>query len=401
MSFLSRRLAIVKPSATLAINSRALELKTQGKDVINLGVGEPDFDTEQHVKQAAIKAINNGATKYTTVSGTKELRQAICNKFKRENALEYSLEEVVAGTGAKQLLFNALISTVDQGDEVIVPAPYWGSYEEMVAFAEGTPVIIQGAAERGFKITPQQLELAITNRTKWLMLNSPSNPSGAVYSATELKGLAEVLMAHPHVHILSDDIYEHIIFDDLKFVNILQVQPELRDRTLIVNGVSKSYAMTGWRLGYAAGPIEIIKAMITVQSHSTSCPSSISQAAAVEALNGPQTFLETQCRAFTKRRDLVVRMLNDIPHVECQKPQGAFYVFPDFREFMGMHTAEGKVINDCNAISAYLLEEAQVALVPGSAFGMPGFLRISYPVSEQVLESACHRIARACGKLKA
>ncbi|MBS0236634.1 MAG: pyridoxal phosphate-dependent aminotransferase [Proteobacteria bacterium] len=399
MSFLSRRLDGVKPSATLAINSRALELKAQGYDVINLGVGEPDFDTPQNIKHAAIKAIEAGATKYTTINGTKELRKAISMKFHRDNGLDYTVDEVIAGTGAKQLLFNGLMATVDHGDEVIIPAPYWGSYEEMVIFAGGKPVIVEGHPDNNFKITAAQLEAAITPRTKWFMLNSPSNPSGAVYSAAELKSLSEVLLRHPHVYIMSDDIYEHIIFDGIKFTNIVQVEPALFSRTLVINGVSKSYSMTGWRLGYAAGPLALIKAMITVQSHSTSCASSISQAAATEALNGPQTFLESQSKSFAKRRDLIVRLLNEIPGIHCAKPQGAFYVLPDFRGIVGMH-AKDHTIKSCEDVAAYLLEEAQIAVVPGAAFGIPGFLRISYPVSEQVIESACNRIARSLSKLK-
>ncbi len=398
--FLASRLKLIKPSPTLAVTAKAQELKTLGNDIIGLGAGEPDFDTPQNIKNAAIKAINEGKTKYTAVDGIIELKQAVCKKFKDENELEYTTKQITVGTGAKQVIFNALLATLSLNDEVIIPAPFWVSYPDMVSLAEGTPVVINSLAENNFKITPQDLEKAITDKTKWLILNSPSNPSGSAYTKEELKALAQVLLKYPKVFIISDDIYEHIMFDDLKFYTIAQVEPKLKDRTLTVNGVSKSYSMTGWRIGYAAGPESLIKAISIIQSQSTSNPCSISQYAALEALNGTQDFIKPNAGLFRKRRDLVVNLLSEIPGIICQKPNGAFYVFPSCEGILGKRTLANKVINNCGDFAEYLLEHALVAVVHGAAFGMENFFRISYATSESTLIEACKRIKQACEALK-
>jgi aspartate aminotransferase len=400
MSFISASLGNIKPSPTIAVAAKAAELQAMGKNIISLGMGEPDFDTPQNIKQAAINAINAGKTKYTAVDGTKELKQAILQKLLTENNLTYTLNEISVSTGAKQVIYNALLSTLNHLDEVIIPAPYWVSYPDMVLLGGGVPVIINSSAENNFKITPADLEKKITNKTKWLILNSPSNPTGSCYSATELKNLAEVLLKHPQVHILSDDIYEHLIFDNLQFATIASVEPKLKDRTLVVNGVSKSYAMTGWRIGYGAGPEKLIKAMSIIQSQSTSCPSSISQAAATEALNGTQEFIKPNAKIFENRRNLVVKMLNSINGINCNTPNGAFYVFPSCFGLYGKTTEQGLVIKNDNDFATYLLDYALVAVVPGIAFGAEGFFRISYAANEQFLTDAMQRIINACLKLK-
>ncbi|ADO42331.1 pyridoxal phosphate-dependent aminotransferase [Ketogulonicigenium vulgare] len=396
MSFLSQTLARVKPSPTIAVTTRAAELKAEGRDIISLGAGEPDFDTPQNIKDAAIRAINEGKTKYTAVDGIPALKQAICAKFARENDLTYTPAQVTVGTGGKQVLYNALMATLNAGDEVIIPAPYWVSYPDMVLLAGGTPVIITGTLENQFKITPEQLEAAITPNTKWFMFNSPSNPTGAGYSWDELKALTDVLLRHPQVWVLSDDMYEHLAFDDFKFCSPAQVEPALYDRTLTVNGVSKAYAMTGWRIGYAAGPVALIKAMAKVQSQSTSNPSSISQYAAVEALNGPQDYLESNKALFQGRRDLVVAALNTCPGITCPVPEGAFYVYPDIAGCIGKTSAGGAVIANDEAFVTALLNETGVAVVFGAAFGLSPNFRISYATSEAELTEACARIKTFC-----
>jgi len=400
MSFLASSLNNIKASPTIAVAMKAAELKAAGKDIISLGMGEPDFDTPQNIKNAAILAIEKGDTKYTAVDGTVALKKAIIAKFKRENSLEYQLSEVIVSTGAKQVIFNALIATINSEDEVIIPAPYWVSYPDMVLLAGGQPVIVNSSAENNFKITPEALEAKITPKTKWIILNSPSNPTGSCYSASELKALAEVLLRHPQVHIMADDIYEHLIFDNLKFATIAEVEPKLKERTLVVNGVSKAYAMTGWRIGYGAGPAKLIKAMSTIQSQSTSSPCSISQAASVEALNGVQDYIKTNAELFQGRRNMVVEMLNKIEGINCNTPNGAFYVFPSCKGIYGKKTEAGKIIENDNDFASYLLEEALVAVVPGIAFGAPDFFRISYAASEEFLKNSMQRISDACAKLK-
>ena len=399
MSFLAKSLSNVKPSPTIAVSMKAAELKAAGKDIISLGTGEPDLDTPQNVKDAAIKAINAGDTKYTAVNGTAPLKKAIIAKLKRENSLDYQASEIIVGVGAKQVIYNALIATINPEDEVIIPAPYWVSYPDMVLLAGGTPVIAESSAENNFKLSPSVLEASITPKTKWIILNSPSNPTGSCYSKDELKALAEVLLRHPQVHILADDIYEHLIFDDLEFATIAQVEPQLKERTLLVNGVSKAYAMTGWRIGYGAGDAKLIKAMSMVQSQSTSSPCSISQAASVEALNGVQGYLKTNAALFQSRRDMVVSLLNAIEGVNCNTPNGAFYVFPSCQGMIGKKTPAGKIIENDNDFASYLLEEALVAVVPGIAFGASGFFRISYAASDDFLKDAMKRIADACANL--
>ncbi|HYH38110.1 MAG TPA: pyridoxal phosphate-dependent aminotransferase, partial [Azospirillum sp.] len=380
--------------------NKARELKAAGRDVIGLGAGEPDFDTPDNIKDAAIKAIQAGDTKYTAVDGTPALKKAICAKFERENGLKYTPEQITVGTGGKQVLYNALMATLNPGDEVIIPAPYWVSYPDMVELAEGTPVTVSCPAEQGFKLQAADLEKAITPKTKWLILNSPSNPSGAAYTWDEMKALTDVLVKHPHVWIMSDDMYEHLLYDGLKFCTPAQVEPSLYDRTLTVNGVSKSYAMTGWRIGYAGGPKELIKAIGVIQSQSTSNPSSVSQAAAVEALNGPQDFIKERAEAFRQRRDLVVSMLNQAKGIKCPTPEGAFYVYPSCAGTIGKKTPDGKVINTDEDFVTYLLEGEGVAVVQGSAFGLAPHFRISYATSTAELEEACVRIQRFCGNLK-
>jgi aspartate aminotransferase len=399
-SFLATSLSNIKPSPTIAVSMKAAELKAAGKDIISLGMGEPDFDTPENIKAAAIKAIQKGDTKYTAVDGTAALKKAIIEKFKRENSLEYKPSEICVSTGAKQVIYNALIASINPEDEVIIPAPYWVSYPDMVLLAGGKPMIVESSEKNNFKISPTALEEKITPKTKWLILNSPSNPTGACYSSHELKLLADVLLRYPHVHIMADDIYEHLIFDNLKFATIAEIEPKLKDRTLIVNGVSKAYAMTGWRIGYGAGPEKLLKAMSMIQSQSTSSPSSISQAASVEALNGIQDYIKTNAELFQSRRDMVVKMLNEIAGINCNTPNGAFYVFPSCKGLYGKKTPGGKVIENDNDFASYLLEEALVAVVPGVAFGAAGFFRISYAASEEFLQNSMQRIANACANLK-
>ena len=400
MSFLASTLSNIKPSPTIAVSMKAAELKAAGKDIISLGMGEPDFDTPQNIKNAAILAINQGDTKYTAVDGTAALKKAIIQKFKRENNLDYETSQIIVSTGAKQVIFNALIATINPQDEVIIPAPYWVSYPDMVLLAGGKPVIIESLEKNNFKISAHDLEAKITPKTKWLILNSPSNPTGACYSSDELKKLAEVLLRHPQVHIMADDIYEHLIFDDLKFATIAEIEPKLKERTLLVNGVSKAYSMTGWRIGYGAGDKNLIKAMAMIQSQSTSSPSSIGQAAAVEALNGTQDYIKPNAKLFQSRRDMVVEMLNKIDGINCNIPNGAFYVFPPCKGLFGKKTLSKKVIENDNDFASYLLEEALVAVVPGVAFGAPDFFRISYAASEDFLKNSMQRIADACLRLK-
>jgi aspartate aminotransferase len=400
MAFLAASLARVKPSPTIAVTTKAAELKAAGRDVIGLGAGEPDFDTPDNIKQAAIAAIQAGKTKYTAVDGTPELKKAIAAKFLRENGLKYETSQVTVGTGGKQVLFNALLATLDPGDEVIIPAPYWVSYPDMVLLCGGTPVPVVCPAEQGFKLQPAALEAAITPKTKWLIMNSPSNPTGAAYSFAEMKALTDVLLRHPHVHVLTDDMYEHLVYDDFKFVTPAQVEPKLYDRTLTLNGVSKAYCMTGWRIGYAAGRPDLIKAIAKVQSQSTSNPSSISQAAAVEALNGPQDFIPRNNVVFQQRRDLIVSMLNQSAGLTCPRPEGAFYVFPSCAGTLGKKTPDGKVIETDEDFVTYLLESEGVAVVQGSAFGLAPFFRISYATATEALQDAGERIQRACAALR-
>ena len=394
MSLVSNNLKRIKPSPTIAVTQKAKEMKDAGKDVIGLGAGEPDFDTPENIKQAAIDAIKRGDTKYTAVDGTPALKKAIQSKFLRENNLSFELSEISVGTGGKQVLYNAFMATLNKGDEVIIPAPFWVSYPDMVLLAGGKPKIIKCSEEEGFKLTPNKLKKAITSKTKWIILNSPSNPTGACYSKKEIEGLAEVLKKHKNVYILSDDIYEHITFDNFKFFTIAQIK-ELKYRTLTMNGVSKSYSMTGWRIGYAAGPKEIIKAIAKIQSQSTTNPSSISQAAAVEALNGTQDFIKTRSNSFKERRDFVVKELNKIKGLSCLNPNGAFYVFPNCKKLLGKKT---KLKTD-TAFVEKLLEETGVAVVQGSAFGLDGFFRISYATSMDNLKKALSRIRSFCEKL--
>lgn len=390
----------IQPSATLAMTSRVLDLKRQGIDVIGLGAGEPDFDTPDFVKEAAIRAIRDGKTKYTNVDGTAELKEAIAAKFARDNGLTYKPSQISVNVGGKHTLFNALVATIDHGDEVIIPAPYWVSYPDIVQFAGGKPVFVAAGADQGYKVTPDQIEAAITQNTKWLILNSPSNPTGAGYSADELRAIGRMLEAHPHVWIMADDMYEHIVYDDFEFATIAQVCPSLYDRTLTVNGCSKAYSMTGWRIGFAGGAEWLVKAMGKLQSQSTSNPCSIAQAAATAALSGDQSFLKARAAAFQKRRDLVVGMLNDIPGVRCPTPDGAFYVYPDLSGVIGKTSPKGAVLDTDEAIVGYLLDEAKVAAVHGAAFGLSPALRISYATSDDVLREACTRIGDAISALR-
>ena len=390
----------ISPSPTLAITSRVMELKRAGIDVIGLGAGEPDFDTPEFVKDAAIAAIRDGKTKYTNVDGTPELKDAIVAKFARDNDLAYSPQQISVNVGGKHTLFNALVATVEAGDEVIVPAPYWVSYPDVVQFAGGTPVIVPAGAEYGYKLTPEMLDGAITPRTKWVILNSPSNPTGAAYTVAELRALGEVLERHPHVWVFADDMYEHIVYDDFRFATIAQVCPSLYDRTLTVNGCSKAYAMTGWRIGFAGGAPWLIKAMAKLQSQSTSNPCSIAQAAAVAALTGDQSFLAERARAFQARRDLVVDMLNQAEGITCPKPEGAFYVYPSVAGTIGKTTPKGVRIENDSDFVGYLLDDARVAAVQGVAFGLSPAMRISYATSEALLTEACSRIQQACAALR-
>ena len=399
MAFLSDTLTRVKPSPTIAVSSKAAELKAQGRDIIGLGAGEPDFDTPQNIKDAAKRAIDAGKTKYTAVDGIPELKAAICGKFLRENGLTYTPNQISVGTGGKQILYNALMATCNPGDEVIIPAPYWVSYPDMVYLAGGTPIAITCGIETNFKLTPDQLEAAITAKTKWFIFNSPSNPTGAAYSHNELKALTDVLLRHPQVWVMSDDMYEHLTFDDFRFATPAEVEPALYDRTLTCNGVSKAYAMTGWRIGYAAGPVSLIKAMAMIQSQSTSNPCSISQHAALEALTGPQDFLAPNRKLFQGRRDLVVSMLNQAKGIRCPRPEGAFYVYPDISGCIGMATPGGTVISNDEVFATALLEETGVAVVFGAAFGLSPNFRVSYATSDEVLHEACSRIQRFCASL--
>jgi aspartate aminotransferase len=399
-SLQSAALARVKPSATLAVTARARELKRQGRDVIGLGAGEPDFDTPENVKEAAIAAIRRGETKYTDVDGLPELKAAVSAKFARENGLVYGVDQIHVASGGKTVIYNALLSTLSPGDEVIVPAPYWVSYPDMVLLAGGEPVVVVGLENDRFKLRPEALEAAITGRTRWLILNSPSNPTGAAYSRAELEAIAEVLRRHPQVWVLTDDMYEHLIYGDFDYVTLAQVAPDLAQRTLTVNGVSKAYAMTGWRIGYAGGPKPLIDLMRKVAGQTTSNPSSISQWAAVEALNGPQEFIGERARRFEARRDLVVSMLNQAPGLRCATPEGAFYVYPSLEGLMGKTTPEGARIDSDEAFAAQLLDAEGVAVVQGSAFGLSPYFRVSYATSDDVLEEACRRIQRFCASLR-
>ncbi len=400
MTLISKALGRIQPSATMAMTGRVAELKALGIDVIGLSAGEPDFDTPDFIKEAAIKAIRDGETKYTVVDGTMALKQAVAGKFLRDNHLTYATNQITVNSGGKHTLFNALVATVDVGDEVIIPAPYWVSYPDIVNFTGGTPVIVEAGADQGYKITPEQLEAAITPKTKWLILNSPSNPTGAAYSAAELKALGEVILPHPNVMVMTDDMYEHIWYADFPFSTIAEVCPELYDRTLTVNGCSKAFSMTGWRIGFAGGPVWLINAMRKLQSQSTTNACSISQAAAVAALNGPQDFLVERNAAFERRRDLVVSMLNDTPGLECPTPEGAFYVYPDASGLIGKVTPKGQLIETDEDLINYFLDEAQVAAVHGAAFGLSPAFRISYATSEEILTEACTRIQRACAALR-
>jgi len=401
MAFLADTLKRIKPSATIAVTDKARALKAAGRDVIGLGAGEPDFDTPDNIKQAAIKAIESGrAAKYTAVDGIPELKAAISAKFKRENGLDYKPSQISVGTGGKQVLYNALMATINPGDEVVIPAPYWVSYPEMVALAGGNPVIIDTKMEDGFKMKAEALARAITPKTKWLIFNSPSNPSGAAYTRAELKALTDVLVKHPQVHVLTDDMYEHLIYDDFKFTTPAQVEPNLYERTLTLNGVSKAYCMTGWRIGYAGGPEPLIKAMAMLQSQSTSNPSAVSQWASVEALNGTQDFIPKHNKIFKERRDLVVSMLNQANGIKCPKPEGAFYVYPSCAGSIGRTAPSGKKLTNDEEFVTELLETEGVAVVQGSAFGLGPAFRISYATKTEDLEEACRRIQRFCGNLK-
>lgn len=399
MPFLSDALGRIKPSATIAATQKARALKAAGRDVIGLGAGEPDFETPANIREAAKAAIDRGETRYTDVDGTPALKQAIIAKFKRENGLEYKPEQISVGTGGKQVLFNALLATVNPGDEVIIPAPYWVSYPDIVNFAGGTPVFVTGSAEDGFKLRPEALDRAITPKTKWLILNSPSNPSGAAYTRDEMKALTDVLLRHPHVWVLTDDMYEHLVYDNFVFTTPAQVEPALYERTLTMNGVSKAYCMTGWRIGYAGGPQPLIKAMSNLQSQSTSNPSSVSQAAAVEALNGPQDFIPKNNAVFKQRRDLVVSLLNQAKGIHCPKPEGAFYVYPSCAGTIGKTSKAGTKIGNDQDFSNALLEEKGVAVVFGEAFGLSPHFRISYATSTEALKDACTRIQEFCAEL--
>ncbi len=399
MSVVASRLNKIKPSPTIAVTTKAAELKAAGKDVIGLGAGEPDFNTPDHIIEAAYTAMKKGETRYTAVDGTPALKDAIIAKFKRDNELTYERSQITVGTGGKQVLFNALMATVNAGEEVIIPAPYWVSYPDMVLMAEGVPVVVPCSEQNGFKLTAEQLDAAITAKTRWVILNSPSNPTGAAYTRDELKALTDVLLKHPHVWIMTDDIYEHLVYDDFKFYSVAQVEPKLYDRTLTVNGASKAFAMTGWRIGYAGGPKELIKAIANVQSHSTSNPCSISQAATVAALNGDQSYLKDWCKVYKERRDMVVDMLNAAEGIRCPKPEGAFYVYASCEGCIGKKTPEGKVIENDSDFVTYLLESAGVAAVQGAAFGLSPYFRISYATSTDALKEACNRIQAACAAL--
>jgi aspartate aminotransferase len=399
MSIVSNNLKRIKPSPTIAVTQKARELKASGEDIIGLGAGEPDFDTPDNIKQAAIKAIKEGDTKYTAVDGTPALKEAIVKKFKRENNLEYQVDQITVGAGGKHVIYNAMMATLNEGDEVVVPAPYWVSYPDIVLLAGGEPVILECNEKQGFKINPLELEKTITKKTKWIILNSPSNPTGACYSEKDIREIAKVLEKHPHVYILSDDIYEHVTYESFKFFTIAQIK-SLKDRVLTMNGVSKAYSMTGWRIGYAAGPKEIIKAIAKIQSQSTTNPSSISQAAAVEALNGTQNFIKERAISFQSRRDFVVKALNEIDGIECLNPDGAFYVFPSCKDLIGKKDINGNDIKKDTDFVQSLLENNGVAVVQGSAFGLEGFFRISYATSMENLKKAMEKISSFCKNLR-
>ena len=399
MVITAQRLSRIKPSPTNVLTGKVADLKREGRDIIGLGAGEPDFDTPENIKVAANAAINDGQTKYTPIPGTLALREAICEKFIRDNGLGYTPEQVIVSCGGKQVIYNAFVATLDPGDEVIIPTPYWVSYPDMVLLAEGTPVFVTGHEKNGFKIKPEDLEEAITPKTKWVLLNSPSNPTGAAYTRTELKGLTDVLMRHPHVWLMTDDMYEHIIYDGFEFSTAAEIEPGLFDRTLTLNGHSKVYAMTGWRVGYGAGPLHLIKAMTIVQSQSSTHTSSVSQAAAIEALRGTQDFIVPHNEMFKKRRDLVVSMLNDAAGITCRTPEGAFYVYPSCAGVIGKLTTDGAKIESDTDFCTFLLETEGVAVVPGVAFGLEPYFRISYATSDELLTEACNRIQRACATL--
>lgn len=400
MSLISKRLSLIKPSPTLVVVQKAAELKKQGKDIISFGAGEPDFDTAEHIKEAAISGIKAGFTKYTNVDGMPSLKEAVRDKFKRENNIDYNLDEIIVSNGGKQVIYNLFMASLNEGDEVIIPAPYWVSYPDMILLAGGEPVFANCEMKDNFKLTPKHLERTITPKTKWLILNSPSNPSGAAYSKEELLKLADVLRKYPQIHIMCDDIYEHIIFDDFKFQTLVEVAPDLKHRIFIVNGVSKSYSMTGWRIGYGVGSKELVKAMTIIQSQSTSNPCSISQIAAEEALNGPQDFIQTHALGFQKKRDLALSIINTATGISCYKPEGAFYLFPKCSELFGLKTPGGKVIHDSTDFANYLIEYAGVAVVQGIAFGLDGYFRISYATSMELIEQGCTKIVKACNQLK-
>jgi aspartate aminotransferase len=400
MAFFASRISRIKPSPTLVIAAKARDLKACGRDVIALSTGEPDFETPIHIRDAAKAAMDRGDTKYTAVAGTLELREAIAQSFKRNNGLAYAPDQISVGCGGKQTIFNALICTLDRGDEVIIPAPYWVSYPDIVLLCEGTPVVVNCPKEAGFKLTPAALDAAITPRTKWLILNSPSNPTGAGYTADDLKALGEVVLDHPHVRVMTDDIYEHLVYGGFEFATMAQVVPELYERTLTLNGVSKAYCMTGWRVGWAAGPRDLVRAMNDMQSQSTTHTASISQAAAVAALNGAMDFIAAHNRVFKERRDLVVRLLNEADGIVCQTPQGAFYVYPSCEGLIGKVTPDGRTIATDEDFAIYLLESEGVAVVHGAAFGLSPHFRISYAASTELLKKACTRIRRACEGLR-
>ena len=399
MAFLSETLNRIKPSPTIAMSNRAMQLKAEGHDVIGLSVGEPDFDTPEHIREAAKKAIDSGETRYTVVDGTPALKQAICDKFKRENQLDYEPRQISVGTGGKQVLFNAFLATLNPGDEVVFSAPYWVSYPDMVLLGGGSPVVVPTGIDNGFKMSAADLDAAITPKTKWVLINSPSNPTGGAYTRDELKALTDVIKKYPDVWVLTDDIYEHLVYDDFEFFTPAQVEPELYARTLTLNGVSKAYAMTGWRIGYGAGPVDLIKAMATIQSQSTSNPSSVSQAAAVAALDGPQDFLDAWRVSFRERRDLVVSMLNQAKGLRCATPEGAFYVYPSVAETIGRKTPDGGVISNDTDLATYILNAEGVAVVQGAGFGLEPYFRVSYASSIETLTEACQRIHRACAAL--
>jgi len=400
MAFIADRLSRIKPSPTISVSNKAAEMKAAGADVIGLGAGEPDFDTPEHIKQAAVAAMAAGKTKYAPVAGVAELRRAICDKLKRDNGLSYTPEQITVGCGGKQTIYNALMATLNPGDQVIIPAPYWVSYPDITLLAEGEPVFVDCPESTGFKLTPDALEGAITPRSKWLILNSPSNPTGAAYTRADLKALAEVLLKHDHVWVMSDDMYEFIIYDDFEFTTIAQVEPGLYDRTLTLNGLSKAYCMTGWRVGYAAGPVEVVRAMNKIQSQSTTSTSTISQWASVAALDGDHSFIAQNNKVFKERRDLVVAMLNQATGLSCATPEGAFYVYPSCAGTIGRATPDGKTIETDEDFVTYLLESEGVAAVHGEAFGLSPHFRISYATSTEALEEACRRIQRACAALR-